>query len=209
MKIKDITGLRFTKLLVIRKLEKAPEDKRTLWECLCDCGKIFKTPAYRLTGQETKSCGCYRIEQAVLRSTKHGLSHTSEYKVWATIKSRCLNPLHDDYHHYGGRGITISKSWSDSFESFIEDMGPRPSPKHSIERRDNSFGYSKNNCYWATSYEQVRNKRNNVWIEHNGEKLILKDWATKLNTDDSNIKRMLKTRSFSEVYEYYTQNNKK
>lgn len=81
-----------------------------------------------------------------------------EYKAWLHMRERCRNPNHRIYKHYGGRGITIDPRW-DSFDNFLQDIGPRPSSDHSLDRIDNDLGYSPNNCRWATKSEQNKNRR--------------------------------------------------
>lgn len=90
---------------------------------------------------------------------KHGRSQLPEYKCWQQIKQRCLNPRHLAYPNYGGRGITMAAEWADDFEAFFAHVGPRPSPKHSLDRRDNDSGYVPGNVRWATKSEQNRNRR--------------------------------------------------
>ena len=82
-----------------------------------------------------------------------------ERRVWDHMKQRCYNPKRQNYKYYGGRGITVSDEWRDSFDTFYADMGPRPSSAHSIERIDSDGPYSKGNCKWATPTEQTWNKR--------------------------------------------------
>lgn len=89
----------------------------------------------------------------------HGLSRTHEYYCWMSMRTRCLSPIHHKYKDYGGRGITICERWRDSFENFLSDMGPRPSPKHSIDRIDNDGDYEPGNCRWALPHIQHANKR--------------------------------------------------
>lgn len=87
----------------------------------------------------------------------HGMSRTRIYSTWKEMRRRCSNPNHSDWEFYGGRGITVCAEW-DSFEQFHADMGDRP-PGKSLERIDNSKGYSPDNCKWATHTEQVINRR--------------------------------------------------
>jgi hypothetical protein len=101
--------------------------------------------------------------QAKRLFTKHG--HTANYKtsleywVWAGMIARCTNPKHTSYKNYGGRGITVCKRWLRSFSAFIEDMGPKPTPQHTIDRKNNDGNYTKRNCRWATRSQQNLNRR--------------------------------------------------
>lgn len=105
--------------------------------------------------------------------------------IWNMIKHRCYNPKNEAYERYFGRGITMCDRWrfgedgKSGFECFMEDMGPRPSMFHSVERNDNDGNYCPENCYWGTPPEQTRNKRSNNWVTYKGETMILTDLATK------------------------------
>lgn len=90
---------------------------------------------------------------------QHRMKGTPEYKAWQGIKDRCLNPRSKLFPDYGGRGITVCERWRSSFAAFLSDMGPRTSPEHSIDRKDNSGHYGPGNCRWATYEEQNRNRR--------------------------------------------------
>jgi hypothetical protein len=107
---------------------------------------------------------------------KHGQYLSPEYKAWAAMKARCLNPSDAAYAAYGGRGITVCDRWLDS-SAFLEDMGKRPSPKHSLDRINNNGNYEPGNCRWATARQQIRNTRRNVNVEFNGKTQCLMDWS--------------------------------
>ncbi|HFJ9368552.1 hypothetical protein [Bacillus pacificus] len=81
-----------------------------------------------------------------------------EYNSWHHMKQRCLNPNNDRYKDYGGRGITVCERWL-NFENFLEDMGEKPSPEHSLDRIDVNGNYEPSNCKWSDKYEQVDNQR--------------------------------------------------
>ena len=104
------------------------------------------------------------------------MARTPEYAIWAGIIQRCTNEKTIGWENYGGRGISVCDRWL-SFENFIEDMGMRPTPDHSIDRKDNDRGYSKDNCRWATETEQKRNTRRCVFIEYEGRRMPIAAWA--------------------------------
>lgn len=178
----DLTGQKFERLTVLHRAPNRKNSTSARWVCQCICGTISLVDAGDLRRPEggVKSCGCLQREIAketrAAASTKHGMAFSPEYRIWAGIKRRCLDPNMANYAYYGGRGITICDEWKDSFEQFYEDMGPRPSPKHSIEREKNELGYFKENCFWATLTEQARNRRNNHMITINEETRCLAEW---------------------------------
>lgn len=107
------------------------------------------------------------------------------------MRERCTNPNHDHFKHYGGRGIEIYPEWN-GFAVFLRDMGPKPSPELSIERENNDLGYGPMNCVWATRAQQDRNKRNTVYVEYEGRRLLLMDLCAELGLSRSVIYGRLK-----------------
>ncbi len=109
-----------------------------------------------------------------------GYKQSPEHVAWQHIKQRCRNPNCKAWNDYGARGITICEEWANSFETFLHDVGQRPSPKHTIERINNDGHYEPGNVRWATRAEQSRNRRNNHSIMFNGQTFCLSDLAEHL-----------------------------
>lgn len=188
MGLKDLTGQRFGRLLVIERNPINSNDGHVRWDCLCDseyegCGKTVPITSNVLKKGTTVSCGCYKREL----STKHGMHGCPEYSIWKGIKQRCYNEKHHKYKAYGSRGIAMCEEWLCDFEAFYRDMGPRPSPEHSIERKDNNKGYSKENCEWATRLVQANNTRRNVFYLYNGKCRTVANWHRELDLDKLGI----------------------
>jgi hypothetical protein len=178
-KIANLSGRQFTRYFVLGyagRVNASYTCRPDFWLCRCDCGN-FRTVAHRklLTGY-SKSCGCYSHDLTLAKCTTHGMSRTRIYCLWSDMHTRCYNPKFKQFQDYGGRGITMCDRWL-KFENFYEDMGEPPSPKHSIDRIDNSKGYSPENCRWATQLEQANNKRNNCHVTYNGKTHTLAEWS--------------------------------
>jgi hypothetical protein len=164
----DLTGKRFKRLVVIELAPRRKGVKRALarWRCKCDCGRDHTASGRDLRCGEVKSCGCLRREPNQ-RALTHGDSAgvrsggklTTEYRAWQRMKQRCLNPDHAAYADYGARGITVCRRWLNSFENFLADMGRKPSPELTLERKNNSLGYRPSNCTWAPWSAQNNNRR--------------------------------------------------
>lgn len=151
----------------------------SVWECACVCGKIvFVRPAHIRSGQKS-SCGCLRWERLRNSRVKHQGNcrgnRTREYSSWASMNNRCFNPTNKKFPRYGARGIKVCERWKD-FAMFLEDMGIRPAGT-TIERIDNDGDYTPENCKWATSAEQSRNKSNSRRISYGGSSKTVTEWG--------------------------------
>lgn len=180
--IKDITGQRFGRLLVLGYVGSLVE-KRPFWLCQCDCGNKIAANGKLLKNGEKKSCGCLQPEiarETGKSNTTHGMTNTSEFRIWSGMLQRCLNPKDKAYPKYGGRGIKVCERWME-FENFIHDVGPRPSLAYSLDRKDNDGDYCPENCRWATNKEQSNNRRTNTLIEYHDQTHTISEWAEKLN----------------------------
>ncbi len=172
----DLTGRRFGRLIVVKYVGMDAKE-RSFWQCLCDCGKIKEINGASLRRKATQSCGCIRNEKIRERSMTHGESKTPEHGIWCGIKSRTGNPNSPAFPNYGGRGIKMCDRWIHSFENFLADMGKKPTPKHTIERKNNEGNYDPDNCTWATRMDQSNNKRSNKFVTYNGKTLTISQLA--------------------------------
>jgi len=172
---------------------------------LCHCGVEFNARVYSVKAGYKTSCGCVYKSSRREINVIHGHSRrgvekrhdeTPEYRSWMSMKQRCDNPNNEYYEDYGGRGISVDSSWYD-FTVFLEDMGFRPSLKHSLERRENNKGYSKWNCYWANKSEQANNRRSNVIVSYKGKSQTLKQWTDELGLNYKNIHKRIVYRGWS------------
>jgi hypothetical protein len=127
-------------------------------------------------GWDAKKCVFHRAAKGE-HFKSHGLSHLPEYTIWLGMVSRCHTPSCSNFKFYGGRGISVCERWRGSFRNFLDDMGSRPTPKHTIEREKSTGNYEPGNCIWATWDHQANNRRNTVVIEHNGQSKPLTVWA--------------------------------
>lgn len=189
-------GAKIGRLTLIAKVGKKPYGN-TIWSYRCDCGKCGEAISTNI-GRQTNSCGCLSVEKTSARSKTHGKSKKcSEYGIWCAIKRRCQNKSSKFYGHYGGRGITVCEKW-ETFEGFLDDMGDKPSDSHSIQRIDNDSGYSKENCCWATVYEQNSNKRNARYITFKGKTQPLYIWSDDLLFNYKNVWWILRRKNWDQ-----------
>lgn len=144
----------------LKVLKIVTSGKHSKVECLCDCGNTKIVFLGNLKRGKTNSCGClYKETRGIPRSHGDAKVQAREYIAWKSMKQRCYNKKNKEYENYGGRGITICDRWVKSYENFLEDMGRKPTPQHSIDRIDVNGNYEPSNCRWATPYEQRMNQR--------------------------------------------------
>ena len=124
--------------------------------CGCTCGTELEVWRGNFLAGYSQSCGCLQKERTSAANKTHGLADTPMYNAWRTMRARCSNPTHENYRHYGGRGIRVCARW-ESFENFLADMGERPEGKE-IDRINNNGHYKPGNCRWVTHAENVRNR---------------------------------------------------
>lgn len=172
----DLTGKRFGRLVVLNK--QGHKGKDIAWKCKCDCGKETIVSVTNLLNNSTKSCGCLAREIRSSINKKHGMTNTKLYRTWKNIKNRCNNPNCAKYKYYGDKGISVCKTWLDDFMNFYKwsiDNGYKEGL--TIDRIDFNGNYEPSNCRLVDWKTQQRNKSNNIYIEFNGKKVCLKEYA--------------------------------
>jgi hypothetical protein len=158
-------GKKFGRLTVVALIHNGPPWKTKL-KCQCECGSVRVFGRWYVLHGRTLSCGCLKKEKCAEAASKQGLAvaRTPEYRAWYGIKSRCLNQRCKSWDNYGGRGIKVCERWAKSFAAFLDDVGPRPSSKHSIGRINNDGHYEPGNVRWETIQQQNVNKRPRRWF---------------------------------------------
>lgn len=208
-KNETLIGKSFGRLMVIG-LSGVDKHQKRLWVCKCVCGtEDLKITTGDLMMSKRVSCGCKKSDDTSLRNFVHGDYGSTEYHSYCSMKDRCGNANNKQYADYGGRGISVCDRWMDSksgFINFINDMGRKPTPNHTLDRYPNNNGnYEPTNCRWATTQQQNNNKRSNRHIEYNGVIYTRQGFANKIKIHSSQITYHLNyaNRTVSELVEHF------
>lgn len=179
-------GDKYGRLTVLERC--GSKDNNAIFKCRCDCGKEIVAVGKNLRNGNKKSCGCLNSDMAKLRvkqsrrangATQMGKA-TRLYRIYTGMRTRCYNKNYHGYENYGGRGITVCDEW-DTFRPFYDwAMSHGYSDKLSIDRIDVNGNYCPENCRWATQEQQSNNMTTNVFLEYNGERMTVTQWARKL-----------------------------
>lgn len=183
---KDLTGQVFGYWRVLKMSDSCGIGHRR-YLCKCTCGKEKELRGSMLIAGGSISCGCVTRKQ---KNLKHGQSDNYTYSSWIAMRTRCMNFMDARFPYYGGKGIKVCDSWAESFDDFYEDMGDRPQ-NHTIDRIDNSKGYFKENCRWASPMEQTLNRDETVWLTYNGETLCMTHLCRKYGMTNTMLRKRL------------------
>lgn len=179
----DITGQKFGRLTAVRPYSKN-NGGTIIWEFKCDCGNLVYKPVAKRNQDANIGCHTCYLKHLSGRTRVHGYSNkTKEYRSWIHIKSRCYNPKVPAYSYYGAAGVGMCVEWVESFPAFLAYIGPAPSPKHSVDRLDNSKGYEPGNVRWATIKEQANNKTTNILYTIDGVTKTMAEWCDEYGMD--------------------------
>lgn len=169
-KFQDLSGQKFGKLTAISRAKS--KGKRTMWNCVCECGNKKVIEAYSLKSGNTQSCGC--IEKLKPNAQKHGMHGTRLYNIWSGMKSRCYCKTSSRYKYYGERGIKVCDEWLHDFQAFYDwAMANGYDDTLTIDRIDVNGNYEPDNCRWSTEQEQCNNRTTNRMIGYKGETYTL------------------------------------
>ena len=177
----NLLGKRFGSRTVVAKAKKGSQGHQ-YWLCRCDCGNEKEIPGcYLLGGRSHKCLECNTVT--------HGMYNTPEYTAWLKIIQRCINPNDPEYRNYGGRGINIWEGYRQDFEAFLNEIGRKPSPHHSIDRIINAKGYEPGNLRWATAKEQANNRR--VTLQVDGIHVSCKDLSATFGINHEVVRKLI------------------
>lgn len=153
-------------------------DGRDYWNCQCECGTIRRVQGKSLRRLHSRSCGCLKAEITGNRRRTHGVCRTRLYRIWSNMKTRCTRTQDAHYTRYGGRGINVCPEWTTSFVAF-QSWAIRHGYKDdlTIDRHDNSKGYTPENCRWVTNTENIRNQDKTIWLTAFGETKCFSEWV--------------------------------
>lgn len=198
----NLTGQRFGRWTALYDTGETAAGGNRLWLCRCDCGteRVLRSASLRLKSAKprqkaSQSCGCLMRELARDSHLKHGHAQggelSAEYRTWMGMKARCYQQRHSSYAFYGAKGIIVCDRWRQSFDAFLADVGPRPSPKHTLDRINSRGHYEPGNVRWATMKQQQLNRTNNRWITAFGRTQTVTQWADELHMDPRTIRQRI------------------
>ena len=162
--MRDLTGNKYGKLLVISltEVKKYPKQTKSYWRCGCECGNTKIVRGEHLSAGTTVSCGCAAKNNATRHGYARRMNNSPEYRAWLFMRNRLRSKEPHKVRSY--KGISYDSRWDD-FANFLADMGKKPTPKHELDRINPFSHYCKDNCRWATRSEQMLNTRRHYMVK--------------------------------------------
>lgn len=172
------------------------------YKCRCECGTEKNIAIHHLVNGSTVSCGCWRKERCGDFSRKHGKRNSRLYVIWRDMKARCSNSKTPNSRFYFQKGITVCDDWKNSFEEFYDWATSNGYNEDlTLDRIDNSKGYTPTNCRWVTPKEQAHNRTNNVYATLGEKTMICEDWDRYFRRSSSyTSQRLKKGKTIKELY---------
>jgi hypothetical protein len=175
---KDYIGKVFGRLKVLSV--HSVRNKRSYYECACNCGKTIVTRSDALKAGRTKSCGCLKKESSIQNGKNkrtHGMTNTRIHRIWLGVKSRCNNTNDTAFKDYGQKGITVCEEWENDFSLFLDwSISNGYNDGLTLDRKNPLKNYSPDNCRWATQKQQANNRTNNKHLVLKGIKRTVSEW---------------------------------
>ncbi len=197
----DISGERFGNLTAIEPIGKTKHNE-IIWKCQCDCGKQTEATGINLRRGHAKSCGCLKggfaskgKKKSNLGGKYTGVTKKSKrlYRIWIGVKTRCYNPNSGNYKYYGEKGITVCDEWLHNFQAFYDwAMANGYKDGLTLDRKDNSKGYSPDNCKWSTMKEQAQNTSQTLKLSYEGQTKTLSEWSDITGIPKNVLKQRIK-----------------
>lgn len=190
--------MQFDYWTVLKRDEPHKGARNSYWICKCKCGTIKSLTRTSLLRGESKSCGCRHSDKLKGINKTHGMSNTRLYHEWLSMRYRCNRKTGKDSKTYYNNGISVCDEWASDFTNFMEwALSNGYNDSLTIDRIDNSKGYSPQNCRWVTNDEQQQNKTNTIYVDYNGEKRCLRTLCTEIGfsykTAYQRYRRLVKT----------------
>lgn len=199
---KNLTNKEFGYLTAISVDDSKSNSNHIYWKCKCACGNTRSLQTYQLTSGKVTSCGCMnkKTKKSEIISKNRRL-----YSVYYSMLARCNNPKSISYKSYGAKGIKVCEEWKEYSNFYNWSINNGYDDKLSIDRIDNSKGYSPSNCRWIPLSEQTKNRTNNVLYTHNGETYIMSEWCKILDfpfTLAKSRRKEAKKKNIEPTFEY-------
>ena len=163
-KANDLTLKRYSRFLVLTRVANLPGRSNARWLCLCQCGRAKIVVGSNLVRGRSRSCGCLQRD-TVTKHSGEKVSGTPEYRAWQAMKSR--------RYTREGLVVPVCDEWRTSFEAFLKDVGRKPGADYVLGRIDPKRGYEPGAVFWVRRSDQIRNRRNTIWLTLDGEKIPL------------------------------------